>query len=433
MANEAHLARLKEGMTAWNQWRKEHCPVLRQRCALAFQRAWGTAAPAGRQELQTLKETIRKTFARLRTTLWQTMAYRHWKLLLGMGAISLLSIVLISVGFVVWKVPQWQAATWEGRMEAKDLAKLENDARTALIQAIVGGVLLLGFLATAIGLVLTWRNLQITQNTALKNLQLTQDRQITEHYTRAVEQLGSDKLELRLGAIYALERIARDSERDHWPIMEILTAYIREHAPRKETEQRSKEEGSSTETLPTQNHELPPKPTTDVQAILTVLGRRTRTYGKGEEERLNLIHTDLQRANLIGVHLAGVYLVGAHLEQAYLINAHLEGAHLSFAHLEFAHLIRAHLEGTRFDSAHLLGTFLKGAHLKGARLTDANLQWADFRGATDLTVEQLADAKTLYEAHLEVWQRFAGKWATCDPGQKPCTMEAQVLLILKGF
>ena len=33
----------------------------------------------------------------------------------------------------------------------------------------------------------------------------------------------------------------------------------------------------------------------------------------------------------------------------------------------------------------------------------------------------------------EVWQRFAGKWATCDPGQKPCTMEAQVLLTLKGF
>jgi hypothetical protein len=27
-----------------------------------------------------------------------------------------------------------------------------------------------------------------------------------------------------------LERIARDSEKDHWPIMEILTAYVRERA-----------------------------------------------------------------------------------------------------------------------------------------------------------------------------------------------------------
>ena len=38
-------------------------------------------------------------------------------------------------------------------------------------------------------------------------------------------------LEVRLGAIYALERIAQDSERDHIPIMETLCAYIRENAP----------------------------------------------------------------------------------------------------------------------------------------------------------------------------------------------------------
>jgi ElaB/YqjD/DUF883 family membrane-anchored ribosome-binding protein len=73
MANEAHLARLKEGMAAWNQWRKEHYPILRQRCALAFQRVRGTAAPAGHQGLQTLKETGRKTFDRLRATPWQAI------------------------------------------------------------------------------------------------------------------------------------------------------------------------------------------------------------------------------------------------------------------------------------------------------------------------------------------------------------------------
>ena len=31
---------------------------------------------------------------------------------------------------------------------------------------------------------------------------------------------GDEKLEVRLGGIYALERIARDSEKDHGPIME---------------------------------------------------------------------------------------------------------------------------------------------------------------------------------------------------------------------
>ena len=38
-------------------------------------------------------------------------------------------------------------------------------------------------------------------------------------------------LEVRIGAIYALERIAQDSDRDHVQIMEILCAYIRQNAP----------------------------------------------------------------------------------------------------------------------------------------------------------------------------------------------------------
>ncbi len=38
-------------------------------------------------------------------------------------------------------------------------------------------------------------------------------------------------LEVRLGGIYALERIARDSPKDHWTIMEVLTAYVRENSP----------------------------------------------------------------------------------------------------------------------------------------------------------------------------------------------------------
>ncbi len=70
---------------------------------------------------------------------------------------------------------------------------------------------------------------------------------ITDRITKAVEQLGAEKtvkvqedgktvertepnFEVRLGAIYALERIAEDSERDHIPIMETLCAYIRQNS-----------------------------------------------------------------------------------------------------------------------------------------------------------------------------------------------------------
>jgi hypothetical protein len=40
---------------------------------------------------------------------------------------------------------------------------------------------------------------------------------------------------------------------------------------------------------------------------------------------------------------------------------------------------------------------------------------------------------SLWASIPEVWQRFAGKWATGDAGQKPCAAAAQPLLILQGF
>ena len=65
---------------------------------------------------------------------------------------------------------------------------------------------------------------------------VSQEGQITDRFTRAIEQLGAEQLQVRLGGIYALERIARDSPGDHWPIMEVLTAFVRENAPLEQIE-----------------------------------------------------------------------------------------------------------------------------------------------------------------------------------------------------
>jgi uncharacterized integral membrane protein len=53
-------------------------------------------------------------------------------------------------------------------------------------------------------------------------------RRIVETFSKAVEQLGSDKLEVRVGAIFALERLSKESRDDYWTIMEVLTAFVRE-------------------------------------------------------------------------------------------------------------------------------------------------------------------------------------------------------------
>ena len=97
---------------------------------------------------------------------------------------------------------------------------------------------LLVSLAAVIGLpLLIWREItghrtvDIAAKRHEKQTEADRERRITDSFTKAVELLGKPELEVRLGAIYALERIARESKRDHWPIMETLTAYVRIRLP----------------------------------------------------------------------------------------------------------------------------------------------------------------------------------------------------------
>jgi hypothetical protein len=57
---------------------------------------------------------------------------------------------------------------------------------------------------------------------------------VTDRYTKAIEQFGSDKLDVRVGGTYALERIAHDSARDHPTVMEVcsLRSYVSAHPSR---------------------------------------------------------------------------------------------------------------------------------------------------------------------------------------------------------
>jgi hypothetical protein len=300
-----------------------------------------------------------------------------WRIHAGAAGLVLLLI------FVLWRGPQWQLESSEDALKAHQRIDLENKCRATLAQILGGAVLLAG-------LYLTWRSVDASLRgveASLQSVDVAREGQITERFTRAAEQLGSEKLEVRLGGIYALERIARDSERDHWPIMEVLTAYVRENAA-----------WSDERDTPSQSVPL----ATDIQAVLTVLSRRTREWDEGRS--LDLQRTDLRRAHLEGAHLERTNLFAAHLEGAMLTGAHLQEAHLSAARLRGARLSQAHLEGAMLMSAHLDVTSLEEAHLEGAWLQGASLQGADLRGAdlrgvdlglaSDLTREQIESAIT---------------------------------------
>jgi uncharacterized protein YjbI with pentapeptide repeats len=212
------------------------------------------------------------------------------------------------------------------------------------------------------------------------------DRQgrITESFAKAVEQLGSDKLEVRLGGIYSLERISKESPDDYWTVMENLTAFVREHSRRNEAERTAQDlEGEP--------------PATDITAALSVLTRRSERGRELERVNnwcLNLTGAILKQARLRGAHLEGADLSHAHLERAYLPGARLEGADLSGAHLEGALLGQAHLE-----KAHLREAYLREADLSGARLEEAELWHAHLERA-NLGQAHLEEAN-LSGAHLQ--------------------------------
>jgi hypothetical protein len=87
--------------------------------------------------------------------------------------------------------------------------------------------------AAALGVILAWWRSRASNRqavAALRQAEVAQRDHVVEMFNRAVDQLGSEKLEVRLGAIYTLKRISRDPQYADYrtPILETLTAYVRE-------------------------------------------------------------------------------------------------------------------------------------------------------------------------------------------------------------
>jgi len=234
---------------------------------------------------------------------------------------------------VVWPLPS--LLTRHPRVDAATRHTAITNTRTGLVAT-------LAVLGAGVGLAYTARTYR-----------LSREGHVTDRYTKAVEQLGSDKVEVRLGGIYALERLMRDSSTDQPTIVEVLAANIREHAP----------------PAYSKSPDLPSSPDADVQAALTVLGRRTAVAA---ENPIDLAGRHLSNARLNGANLLGAQLFAADLSHTGLNGANLTGARLVLADL---------------TGAGLIGANLTGAHLDGANLTRARVT----RDA--LTEEQLAQVR----------------------------------------
>ena len=227
---------------------------------------------------------------------------------------------------------------------------------------------------------------------AQKSLEIAQEGQITERFTRAIDQLGAvdhlgnPAMEIRLGGIYALERIANESDKDYWPIMEILTVYVRKNSPDEKIEGKYIDYNPFHDLVDKKEKSKKEKEPLDIQTILTVIGRRKYSPYSGETEYLDLSKTNLRGFNLKGAHLEKADLQEANLQEAKLHYADLQEANLRSADLSGAGLFNvylndAHLKGAKLQYATLWDAVLTNANLQGANLKNASLGTANCEGA----------------------------------------------------
>jgi Pentapeptide repeats (8 copies) len=256
-----------------------------------------------------------------------------------------------------------------------------NGVRVILLQGVGGLALLLGAATGA------WAT--------LRQIRVSQEGQITERFTRAVEQLGSAEVDVRIGGLYGLQRIAEDAEVERGPITEVLSAYVRNRAPwppqRLDPASDPERDGPDRDGFDVPHLRVR---SPDVQAAMAVLGGsadwRPRSavlqIGAVDLRRAYLIRSDLEGTYLHGAQLDGAWLRGSHmarvnLHEASVRRAHLRDVDLSHADLRQADLRGSDLRGADLRRARLLGADLRGVRLAGARLdgavTDAATRWPD--------------------------------------------------------
>lgn len=190
-------------------------------------------------------------------------------------------MVAVVVGglLVIWVLPALLTRHPSDGLTAGERLAAVNDVRTSLATVL--------FAAGAAGTLL------FTGRTYL----LSRETQVTDRYIRAVSQIGDGSLEVRIGGIYALERIGRDSAADRPTVVFVLGALVRH---------RSKD--------PRAPHDTPSE---DVDAALRVLSRLAPVA----DVTVNLRGADLRNADLQFMGDVRAYLEGADLGDATLPGA----------------------------------------------------------------------------------------------------------------
>jgi uncharacterized protein YjbI with pentapeptide repeats len=345
---------------------------------------------------------------------------------------------IVGLVLFVWWFPKWQAKKYE-RTESEKKWEAENEFRKTIIQ-IVGGLIVIG------GLFFAWEELSQSRDLLkqsheefLQSQENMKAGQISVRFTQAITLLSQDGATKRIGAIYALEQIAKESPNYLQTVLDILTSFVKNSEyfdqPVKEKEDKKsiavrvekeieKIDKNKAMSLGEKAKKIAAilsdiNILAEVQVALTVIGRiryevaeillqekiQGSVSAKKKNDTLKMLEEEvikyrinLNNAILINADLREADLRCANLQNAKLQNAYLKGANLMGAKLQDADLHRAYLR------ASFQGADLRTAKLKRVDLAEANLEGADLGGAVlheaNLIRAELRHAK-LQHADLE--------------------------------
>ena len=248
-----------------------------------------------------------------------------------------------------------------------------------------------------------WRTLVAGRqaDAARGQVETAQQSLFNERYQRGAEMLGGQVLAVRLGGIYALERLAaQQPQQYHLPIMKLFCAFVR-NPPKDENLDKP---------LVIDGEEMRLLIREDTQAVLLAIGTRNSkqirieieekfsvdlhgaNLAGGDMRQCNLDRADLTDANLTEADMSGkssfararlirANLARAKLDDACFQDANCRQARFSDVKARRTSFRRADLEGTIWDHSNLEDARLSCCILKGASLLQAKLARAHFTGA----------------------------------------------------